>query len=135
MTESEWEWAARGPVAGGSTATAYYWGNTATGTTVAVYAWYGKERTRAVAELRPNGYGLFDMSGNVGELVWDRVGTYPTVPTSNYVGADDTTATDRARRGGAWTHSVQTLRSARRLSADPNVPGASTGFRLARSAP
>lgn len=41
-------------------------------------AWYNGNcyGTRAVAQKKPNGYGLYDMSGNVRELVWDYTSYY-----------------------------------------------------------
>jgi formylglycine-generating enzyme required for sulfatase activity len=63
-TEAEWEYAARG----GSTEARY--GN------IDEIAWYNKNsggRTRDVAQKRPNGFGLYDMLGNVEEWVSDQL--------------------------------------------------------------
>jgi len=85
-TEAEWEFAARGGVAG----SLYTWGNELCpdGKWMA-NIWQGKfpvqntaedgfERTAPVGSFPPNGYGLFDMAGNVWEwcLDWYRPDTY-----------------------------------------------------------
>ena len=45
------------------------------------------ERTPFPVGLRkPNGFGLYDMSGNVWEMVWDRYGNYPTSAVTDPVG-------------------------------------------------
>ena len=66
-TEAEWEYAARA----GST-DARYWGNSYNGD----YLWEKSNTassayTRAVGTALPNAFGLYDMLGNVGELVAD----------------------------------------------------------------
>jgi formylglycine-generating enzyme required for sulfatase activity len=64
-TEAEWEYAARG----GSTEARY--GN------LDEIAWYGEnsgDRMHDVAQKRSNGFGLFDMLGNVWEWVNDWYG-------------------------------------------------------------
>ena len=66
-TEAEWEVAAR---AGKNTK----WSETDDETELAEYAWYlksGKGRTHQVGLLKPNSYGLYDMTGNVWEWCWD----------------------------------------------------------------
>ena len=67
-TEDEWEYACRA-----GTVSAFFWGTDAA--RCKDYGWYrensmdgsGRETTRPVGKLRPNKFGLFDMTGNVGE--------------------------------------------------------------------
>jgi formylglycine-generating enzyme len=72
-TEAEWEYAARKD----STTTYYYWGSSNKDSICQLYAWYSlypnvtTTSTQPVGQKRPNGRGLYDMSGNVTELVWD----------------------------------------------------------------
>jgi formylglycine-generating enzyme len=76
-TEAQWEFAARGGVRGAT----YTWGDEpeGAGQRLANY-WHGQfpwraadgyGATTAVGSFPPNGYGLFDMSGNVWELTQD----------------------------------------------------------------
>ena len=67
-TEAEWEYAARG----GSTKTRYG--------ALDEVAWYDNnsgKRTHEVAQKRANGYGLFDVLGNLWE--WGTTGTTRTI--------------------------------------------------------
>jgi len=78
-TEAEWEFAARGGLAGA----AYAWGDEFTpGGKQMANTWQGEfpwqnlltdgyERTAPVGQFPPNGYGLFDMIGNVWEWTTD----------------------------------------------------------------
>jgi formylglycine-generating enzyme len=54
--------------------------------------WYNKnsnDRTHPVAQKKPNGYGLYDMSGNVCEWVWDSfVNVYRSYCGGSYDGID-----------------------------------------------
>lgn len=64
-TREEWESAAIGP----SGAFPTDWADN-----LSCYAWYGKNAegtTQPVGKLEPNGFGLFDMFGNVWEWCWD----------------------------------------------------------------
>jgi formylglycine-generating enzyme required for sulfatase activity len=132
MTESEWERAARA-----GTTTAYYWGDDSANATVASYAWFtfnAGSRTQLAGGKTNNAYGLFDMSGNVWEWVWDRYASaYPTVATDDYLGA--ASGSERGFRGGDWNNSASILRSAFRSLSSPTSRFTSLGLRLARTAP
>ena len=75
-TEPEWEWAARGGAA--SQGNSYSGANDPDSV-----AWYasnsGNEKTKPVAGKKPNELGVYDMSGNVREWVWDAHKTYRRV--------------------------------------------------------
>ena len=66
-TEAEWEWAAKGDAK-------TKWAGTDKPSDLKNYAWYmknSKNITHEVRKKKPNGYGLYDMSGNVAEWTWD----------------------------------------------------------------
>ena len=76
-TEAEWEWAAKG-------GTDYKWAGTDKTDNLDAYAWYAANadnRTHEVKKKRPNGYGLYDMTGNVAE--WCIDGWKDPIPTNN----------------------------------------------------
>ncbi|BDU73251.1 SUMF1/EgtB/PvdO family nonheme iron enzyme [Mesoterricola silvestris] len=68
-TEAEWEYAC-----GAGNLTPWYWGDSFEA--YPNYAWIGKQVTEAVGQLRPNNWGLYDMSGNVWEWCQDWYGPY-----------------------------------------------------------
>jgi formylglycine-generating enzyme required for sulfatase activity len=138
LTESEWERAARG-----GTTTSHYWGEGSDTATLSQYAWFADNsgsRTQGVGQKVMNAYGLYDMSGNVREWVWDWVHTssawipYPSGSATDYLGGPS--GTYRGQRGGDWRWvSAYELRTAGRLEAGPSARGDSTGVRLARTVP
>ena len=80
-----------------------------------------------VGTYDPNGFGLFDMHGNVWELTCSRY-------DSSYNGLEETcvqgNAGMRVARGGSWFNSPKFLRAANRSSNPPEFTNASTGFRV-----
>lgn len=91
-TEAEWEWLARG----GNDHTEFAGSNN-----IDEVAWYEIEDygPHLVKLLKPNGYGLYDMTGNVYEMCWDK-DAYPITSTTPATGGD----TDfwRVVRGGSY---------------------------------
>lgn len=88
-TEAEWEYACRG-----GAGTLYYWGQDTIGVDqegnhinfINKHAWYNmnsSNTTHPVGQKEPNGYGLFDMNGNVAEYCSDRSFNYTEEPRSN----------------------------------------------------
>lgn len=125
-TEAEWEYSARS----GGRDEIY-----AGGREPAPVAWYEKNSkgsTHAVGYRRPNGLGLYDMSGNVWEWCQDnyREDAYQVHSKKNPVWIDN--ATDRVIRGGSWNLDVWSVRCARRMMFSPEFFAAGLGFRLVR---
>ena len=141
-TEAEWEKAARGGLVGNK----YPWGN-AIDTSQANYNSMGVGTT-PVGRYAPNGYGLYDMAGNVSEWcldVYDR-DFYARSPRRNPL-ADDLTmsevirifqnvTTSRVYRGGSCYGDTQNLRVANRFANHfrytPSHTDDGLGFRCAR---
>jgi len=126
-TEAQWEFAARG--GHGSPGNFTFSGSN----TAAEVAWHNANsgnRTREVGTLRPNALGLYDMSGNASEWVWDWFGNYPSVAQTDPVGASSGSL--RVRRGGSWLGSAGDVRSAFRDWSAPFLRSDSFGFRLVR---
>lgn len=80
-----------------------------------------KGQTHIVATKAQNDLGLFDMAGNVYELVTEK---YKDDPVDK---------TKRIRRGGAWWFNSQGLQVGSRLSAPCNAKNDFVGFRLAKT--
>jgi formylglycine-generating enzyme required for sulfatase activity len=127
-TEAEWEYACRA-----GTQTPYYDGST-DDSTLGNLAWYRLSsgvRTHPVGGKAPNGFGLYDMLGNVWECVNDWMGAYPggaqTDPTGPAGG------TNRVVRGGdcctPWGYPTSSLRDWDTFNVGIYV----TGIRVARN--
>jgi formylglycine-generating enzyme required for sulfatase activity len=135
-TEAEWEYACRA-----GTNTEYYWPGQERESN---YAFCGlpidysnRVGPNQPGKLKPNAFGLYDMSGNVAEWCSDVAGAYgspavtdpagPPVPQSDYL------SVSRVVRGGSLFDTVDMCGSACRDFRFSNVRSFTIGFRLAIS--
>ena len=129
-TEAEWEYAARGGLVGKK----YPWGDAEPTSADANYA-ENVGDTTPVGQYATNGYGLYDMAGNVSEWCLDEYDADFYAESANsrnpFAGDVEDTRLDAKRvlRGGSWSDSVQSLRVADRTQSSPSDANAFTGFR------
>ncbi len=129
-TEAEWEYAAR---SGGKKER---WAGTNSESELGEYAWFDAnsgDKTHPVGKKKPNGLGLYDMSGNVWEWCQDlyHENYYKNSPKNNPSGPDS--GTNRVLRGGSWFNGAGYTRTEKRLSIIPDYRDSNDGFRLVRT--
>ena len=125
-TEAEWEYAARADegraYSGADEHDAVAW-----------VAENSGGQPHPVSLKRPNAWGIYDMSGNVWEWVWDRYSDsyYKSSPGMNPTGP--TSGDERVNRGGSWSYDEASARIDLRDRWPADSGNDDLGFRLVRS--
>lgn len=137
-TEAEWEYAATGGLKGAK----FPWGNELPDKTRLNYGESGFDRAIEVGRYAPNGFGLYDMAGNVWEFLADEWQLYKDSAATNPVAGGDlfengdsylSVTTRRALRGGSYSAGDLNLLVTYRDSHLPTNAGDHVGFRCAAS--
>jgi formylglycine-generating enzyme required for sulfatase activity len=126
--EAEWEYAARA-------GEAYDWAGSEKPEAV---AWTSEtsNTTHPVAELAPNAWGLYDMSGNVTEWTWNSWGLWKGDPETDPTGTDPKKWGDvRVWRGGSFNYYARMSTVYSRDGNHASTTYADLGFRLVRTVP
>jgi formylglycine-generating enzyme required for sulfatase activity len=137
-TESEWEYACRAGTttafylgSGLSSGQANFWGRyeyDASAGQISNPGGIYLQTTTPVGSYASNGWGLYDMIGNVWEWCQDWYATYPSGPVTDPQGP--ASGSNRVARGGDWGGFARFCRSAQRSGDIPSPSSRRTGFRI-----
>ena len=131
LSEPEWEYAARA-----GTGTRYWWGDEVGWNRANCHGcgsrWDG-ERTAPVGSFPPNGFGLHDVHGNVGEWVEDCLNAGYEGALKDGCARESGDCRRRMLRGGSWFSRPWSLRSADRYGSTTGLRIGYVGFRVART--
>ena len=131
LTEAEWEYVARA-----GTSTVYPWGDRVgsgnANCRVCGSQWDNRQ-TAPAGSFSPNGFGLYDTSGNVWEWVEDCWSDdHQGASGDGAAAAAGDSCERRVLRGGSWTNKAGNLRCSARAWGDPGGRVNILGFRVAR---
>ena len=143
-TEAEWEYAARGglrtdvlyPNNGPAGDVAWFGENSGTEDEPGYSAtWMTDQQnwSHKVGQKKANGYGLYDMSGNVREWCWDWLGRYINKTVTDPAGPSY--GPGRILRGGGFASGAQDITVSARSQSQPGVRSPIFGFRICRNGP
>ena len=121
-TEAEWEYAARGGLVGKK----YPNGDQMNDKVANLAKQY--RSTTPVRKFEPNGFGIYDMAGNLFEWTADWYGPYSPGEARNPVGPPE--GDYKVIRGGSWMSGANSLRVGARVDMEPQACG-QVGIRLA----
>ena len=122
-SEEEWEYAA---LAEQTSASIYRWSGTSKPNKLSEYMWFDKNSSNSshpVGTKLPNDFGLFDMSGNVDEWIWDK----DQLENGQWC---------QVSKGGAWSDSRESCNGLTHClykDEDNLYKGNTLGFRLVRN--
>lgn len=129
-TEAEWEYAAKG----GIKSKGYRYSGSNDIETVGWYAGNAGNKAQQVGKKLPNELGLYDMTGNVGEMVEDAfdVDFYRHAPNENPVNAIDSAhhLAYKSVRGGSFSYDAHESANYSRDSASQSAIMPDIGLRL-----
>ena len=111
LTETEWEWAARG----GVSSKGYTYSGSNDPNTVAWTSENSNQQTHPVGTKAANELGIHDMSGNAFEWCWDQINA------------------NRRLRGGSWFFGIDRSASNTRDGLNPDARYRPFGFRIAKN--
>lgn len=121
-TEAQWEYAALS-----GTNRAYAWGNQGSSSTKA-----SQDRPSDCGSYSPNGWNIYDMTGNVWEWTNDRYAQDQYVESDNNNPMGPSIGRYRSIRGGGWYSSQKQLRIKNRQWFLPEKGEVSIGFRCVK---
>lgn len=97
-------------------------------------AWWSDDwdgSTKAIMQLEPNSFGLYDIQGNVSEWCWDWFGRYSAQAQTDPTGSNS--GRTKVHRGGSWNSPESGLDVHARANISPIITIGSIGLRLCKS--